>query len=229
MRNLKLSPSLLDAYRLYLSMDWQTDGKLQSSIRREFRGNAATDLGHGLHNMFENCATTSKGELVGVAESGTVYQFGESFREHVQAYADLKPIHELWSTKEIEYGGRTIRINMRCDGLKGLDLLEIKSTSQINYEKFYESVQWKAYMWSFGSHSVTYMVYAPAKPDRETGVIELRDYAYYTIPRPKDFNATVRNEILPLIAGLIDYCENNNLMDYITQETKNENHEQPRN
>lgn len=221
MRKLKVSPSLVGSYGLYLDNDWMTDEKLQSSIRREFSGNAATSLGTAVHHMFEFCQEAKDGmSLEGVNEQGENVVFGESWREHVYAYAEINPIHEVWATKEIELNGDQVQINMRCDGLKGLDLFEIKSTSSISYEKFYESPQWKFYMWAFGSQSVTYMVYAPSKPDRFTGVVELRDYAYFEIPRPMDFDRVVSADLMPLIAGLIDYCENNNLMAYITQETK---------
>jgi len=224
-RNLRISPSKIGSYALYLSQDWMTDERFQEGLTGKFEGNEATSLGTALHHMFENCSEQRLSKTpFGINEQGEKVFFSADYLPHLEAYHEIDPIHEMWGRKTIEIGGDSIEINTRCDGIKGLDLFEIKTTkSTISYDSYADSTQWKFYMWIYESEAVTYMVYVPRK-SKEGPYMELMNHAYFTIPRPMDFESVVSKDILPLIAGFIGYCENNNLMSYITQEKRNANY-----
>ena len=223
MIELRISPSLIQSYNHYRTQDWMDDEKLQSSIRREFKGNAATDLGTAFHEMLEYHVVNPNKKIlpVGFHDNGNVL-FTEDTEEYVRAYRDLDPLVEVSNTKYVQLGKYEVQINMRCDSMKGLRLFELKTTSTtISYDKYYDSNQWMIYLWAYEAVSITYMVYRLKKVNA-ADFYSVVDYAEFTMSRPDDIEKLINDSVKPNIRGLIDYCETHNLMEFLSRDRKNE-------
>lgn len=213
---LRISPSLAQSYANYMAYDWMTEQKLIDAITKKFKGNAATDLGTAFHEMLEYHVVNPNKKIVpvGFHDNGNVL-FNEDTEEYVRAYRELDPLVEVWNTKYVQLGKYEVQINMRCDGMKGLDLLEIKTTSgSIDYSNYYPSLQWMIYLWAYKANSITYFVYKLGYP-RGSTICEIRDHAEFKMVRPSNIEKLIDNNVMPNIIGLIDFCKQKGLMDWL--------------
>jgi hypothetical protein len=200
-----------------------TDERFQSNLTSKFKGNEITSIGSAFHELFENAdkhlayAGNFFGHHNEPAFPSPVEFERQSVLPHLEEYASRKACNEVWNTKVFDVDGDEIQMNMRIDGMYGLTIIDFKTTfkQMSSYEKFSSSAQGKIYPWAYGAEAIVFKQFKLATD--QLGIHRVVDHAEYTIPVAVDKDKLLAEEIKPLIRGLVEYCENNNLINHIQQ------------
>lgn len=166
----KLSPSRLEAYRLFRCTDWMTEERLLEQLKGDFVETPQMRLGTAFHEVLEN-----KGRQKNEAE----YRFNN---DDIQlCFGDIiendQLLHEVSGSKLLTLGPNdAVKINTRADAVWGNKLYEFKTTeSNIFPQKYIDSCQWKFCMYALDLKCAEYRI-AQLAYSEEKNVWRIKNY-----------------------------------------------------
>ncbi len=191
-----------------------TEEEVIKSIKREKKWSPEMQFGTALHAVMEYGAEpflqpdgTYYFEITGMPGyvSATYEEIQEADKFH-KAHPNMT--HEVGVEYRTKIEGQDVVIRGRFDGLEGMILHEHKTTTNVpKYETYKDSLQWQIYLLGSNAYMVCYNVLAyTKKPPRKT---TLYQYTYQRYPG-------IENNVDSWIRELIEFCKDQNLMDYIT-------------
>jgi hypothetical protein len=155
MKRLKISPSLLEQYRIVRAGMYNTTVQtLFDYIKKEYKPNEATSRGTAYHRLIEEGGhkfQVPSGYEVYEKELNRTWKFTDAaalpaLQAH-ETYKDM--VREAWGSYETKVNGVDIFMRCRYDGLEGLDIHEFKTSKNAQkYSDFYGSMQWRCYLLS---------------------------------------------------------------------------------
>jgi len=193
---IRVSPSLLESYRLFMSEDWFTVEKMDDAIVGEFVPNRPIRLGQAYHHMLEHWRKY-KGKGVVVID-GFALDFDGCMFPNFDLMND-SAVFEVYGKKNLDTSYGLVSVASKADCLMGNQLIEVKTTEKYySYEKYADSAQWKLCAWVFGFERVNYRV---QKLKDQGGYIECIQFDDI----PLVFSPSLESDIVDLIHGLIGY------------------------
>lgn len=145
---LKLTPSRLESYRLFMTEDWMTEQKLVEDLRG-FKETPQMRLGSAFHELVEK----------GHNHSYPEYSFCKlPENEHLKQLSSTDMIHEISARRSMIIDGQEVVISTRADGAIGNKLLELKTTeNSLQMNKYANSCQWRFCLWAMGLPFIEYL------------------------------------------------------------------------
>lgn len=156
---LKISPTLLERYRLARQGMYNLDGSaVIEYLTKDFEMSWQASRGIAYHEMLEHgperyAAIGPDGEILGYKvpepQFETTWEFEPAAVEPLQAarleYKHM--IHETWAEFDIEAAGYQVKIRYKIDGLDGLIAREFKTKSRKpKVSEYADGIQWKVYL-----------------------------------------------------------------------------------
>lgn len=218
MRRLKLSPSIIEAFRKARLYDNPVE-EIISLLTGEYKPNKHTSLGTAYHSIIQH------GESVGTwddglfnvyeAEFSALWAFEPKAVEAALAFRDkYRMVHEVKASLEFETRGRTIVSPMRVDGIQGALIHEIKTkTGQApDYESYLASVQWRMYLSALpNANRVLYTVFELKPNKKDERIIGLKEVHQYAFQRCKSDDSYIHENV----NELLHFCELHGLLGHL--------------
>ena len=205
----RISPTLMDAFRIFRDEEYKTEQDLQAAIRKEFVPTPKMAAGKAFHKIKD-------GEEGIVYDGAKATVDGMTFRGVMAGDENL--IKEIKIVPTINTNRGMARMPMVADGIWGNTITEYKTTySYIDVLRYADSMQWRCYLWGFSAEKVIYDIYYLGED--KSGIWSIKDNQRI------DFCPYARMEadIKHVIVDLIDYCEPRWMLKYITEEGTNDN------
>ena len=202
---IKISPSLLDTYRVaYHGLYGRDHTAIDNYITKPWEVTEPQSKGTAYHALIEQgpeCFRDGDTYRVFEKQLGQTWEFSP---QAVQPVIELQPLlqgmtFETWGRNEIRLNGYTIRQNMRYDGLKPHELHEFKTRSRTpKYDDYWKSLQWQCYLLSLPDcERVHYHVFTLNKKNTKC------EYTPLVFDRYPEMEANV----MEYLTGLLNYLE----------------------
>jgi len=208
---LRLSATLLDSYRYYVDGIKSVD-QLAQDVIGDVTPTPAMQLGRAFHEVFEN-----PNLYMEVYDGAGVYHtdYADFDAEAVdKALGDIwqqKPLKEV-KTEDLvlQTGMGPIRVVCKADALLGLEGFEIKTRDKTFYpERFFEALQWKAYVIGFGLNKISYRL-VQLKLIKGVDIWTVKDvHTLPLYPYPK-----ITQDVTEAACGLARFIEQQELQEY---------------
>ncbi len=201
----RISPTLLEAFRIFREEEYKTEADLQFTIRKDGVPTLKMAVGSAFHKI------KAMDERVVYSEDGC------SLVDHIM-FRGIPPstdemIREIKIVPTIETNRGIVRVPMIADGIWGNTITEYKTTfSYIDVLRYADSIQWRCYLWGFSAEKADYDIYF--LEEDKFGIWEIKDNQQIDFcPYRK-----MEDDIKGIIVDLIDYCETRGMIKYITEE-----------
>ena len=215
---IRVSPSLLESFRLFMTEEWMTVERMREAITGDFTPSPQILLGTAYHHMLEeftdthemyfNIGNPSDEEML-VTQDGYTFAY-EACVEPVADFLRAGCVHEVYGISEIETRHGVVSVSTRADAVHGNIGGEWKTTEQsIQVAKYMDSVQWKLCCYTLGLKAMDYrIVRLEQRPDlawtvRESDAIQCV------------FSQSHMDEVIDLIDGLIEFHKAQGLEAYL--------------
>lgn len=215
---IRVSPSLLESYRLFMTEEWFTVERMREAITGKFEPTPQILLGQAYHKMLENFTSVHEMHLVHgnpTSAEMTVTQDGFTFAyeacvEPVADFLRANAVHEVYGTMEIRTQFGVVSVATKADAVWGNIGGEWKTTeSAIQLAKYMDSVQWKLCAWTLGLRAIDYRIMRMEQ--REDGVWTVADSNSVQCI----WSDSLKAEVLDLIHGLIEFHHAQDLRAYL--------------
>jgi hypothetical protein len=228
---IRISPSLLEAYRLYLNDSetvWFTTEKLVNQIKGDFVLTPPIKLGMAYHAMLEDNTDAHEAYFNGASGErmltawGIVDKRAEKLERYQFDYVKcIEPVsdflrspacvHEVkgYKTFTTDYG--EVSVATKADAVVGNIGGEWKTTEKyIQIMNYYDSVQWKLTAWALNLVAIDYRVIQLVKI-KDTGIWTVKNYDAIQCV----WSDSLMAEIITLVNGLIDFHHTQGLEHYL--------------
>ena len=229
---LKISPSTLESFRSFKEEKFEgteyqvTLEKMIKIIKRERQYSLAMTKGSALHELLEQGTekyAQPDGSVIVSTEDSQKVHFVPYIKRVVDRYRQLHPdmMHEIPLHLTMNVMGYEVRSNMRLDGLEYAPsvIYDFKTSSkaygQVTEYQYYDSVQWRMYLLACDDVDIfQYDIFHFQQnvPD----AIRPLEYYNFQFNREIDMEQIVGDWMM----GYIRFCEQHNLLDYITLNVK---------
>lgn len=211
---LKVTPSGLEGFRLYLSDAddvWFNTQKLIEDITGEFQETELMQRGTAWHKLIEDAPNTPYPEVAEV--NGYRFDTDKSLRI-VRDWLSVPAVHECWGERTLDIPGLgTIVVRTKADAVYGNMGGEWKSSGKPPkaHEKFCDSVQWRLCCWALHLRSIDYRAV-------QLGTDKGSDIYY---PKAMDYDQFIFNErfemprLVALIRRYVQFYRDHDLMKYM--------------
>lgn len=215
---IRVSPSLLESYRLFTCEDWFTVEKIEEAITRKFTPTPQVLLGSAYHGMLEHQTTThetyfaagnpGEGEML-ATENGYTFAY-EPCIEPVSDFLRAGCVHEVRAATTLQSRFGEVSIATMADAVHGNIGGEWKTTEKsIQLAKYMDSVQWKLCCHVLGLKAMDYRIVQLIQ--REDNVWTVKNWDGVQLL----FSPSHMDEVMSLIDGLIGLCQDQGWMDYL--------------
>lgn len=215
---IRLSPSLLESYRLFRTEEWFTTEKMVESITGDFKPTPQILLGRAYHKMLENY--TSLHEMYFAYgcphdQEMTANQDGFTFAYEpcvapVADFLKAHAVHEVYGTKELQTGHGLVSIATKADAVWGNLGGEWKTTeSAIQIQKYMDSAQWKLCAWALGLKAIDYRILRLEQRADEVWTVADSDAIQCV------WSDSLLADLVDLADGLIDFHKTQGLDKYL--------------
>lgn len=172
---MKVSVTTLDTFRKYLTTDYVSFDDLMASILGTVQENRAMQIGIALHNALESAAYMDTYCLM---NNGFTFLFGD-----IDDYIVQSTAREIKTTCEIE----GITVVGKADTIHGTTIIDHKTTSRFDIDRYFDSVQWRLYLQLFNCNKFVYQVFEiePSDDEEKYDVIRIKDvhrFSFYRYP-----------------------------------------------
>lgn len=207
MSPLRVSPSLLESYRLYATGEWMSLQDIEGRIKREpITPTPEMRLGTAFHAIAEHADILTEGcyEMDGFLFDAP----------SVNAALALLPrgVCEVPCSRILKVGSDPVLIGGRIDRVAGEVAWELKTkTKPFEPERFADSLQWQCYAWMLGVPQVRYLLVELTESGDKWAVRNadtLGLYAYL------DMESTLRQ----WTALLLNHAQQRDLLSYLNRE-----------
>lgn len=211
---LRISATLLESFRLWMTEDWFKEEDLIAKIKGEFQWTPKMRLGTAYHA----CLERPQRALSGYYEQDGFRFTGEAV-ESMLGHIDPSGVFEVKTTKAIliaEPLFSEVILVAKCDHIVGSWISEFKTTlDSFDAEKYMASVQWKLMAWLFDVTQITYHV-ALLTEDEQQNEIGLRSIESLNVfPYP-----ALESECRELVRDFVDYLHRKGLDGWLRQKPK---------
>lgn len=215
---IRVSPSLLESYRLFLTEDWFTVEKMRDDISKEFTPTPQIMLGNAYHKMVENFTNAHEmyaehgnpGEKpMLVEQDGYLFQY-EPCTEPVRDFLDARCVHEVYGRRNLTTRFGEVSVATKADAVHGNVGGEWKTTEKsIQIRKYMDSVQWKLCCWALHLRAIDYRIVKLKQTDDGSWTVVDSDQIQML------WCDSLMDEIIWLIDGLIDFHHTQELSEYL--------------
>jgi len=198
---IRISTTHIESFRQY-SGGLLEEETFLARLRRERPPTREMQLGTAFHSILENpteCYSIDKDVYIA---DGIEYQ-GEIIRRCIEFLpTSTTAIAELKETKIYDLGGELVEVVGKVDSIDGLIITEYKTCwGGFNFDKYYESCQWKFYIDIFGAMAVNYNVFCFY--DSKRSGIQLKSVERFVMPVYHGMN----QHIELLLKQFVDYIK----------------------
>ncbi len=225
---LRLSITTLESFRLFQTTEWMTEERLLDQLTGKFESNPAMTFGSAYHRLIEKGFEIENGLTTGFSAEypdQPKIDFLNVSDKITQPALDFRLKHPLISNeykvvKNLDILGHEIQLVAKCDGLEGAIIHEHKTTPNVDYDKYYNSYQWRFYCDIFGLDIVQYNVFElvgsaykmkKATNDQEfineIESVELQEFQMFNYP-------DLHKDCEALLIGFIQFIELKELASY---------------
>lgn len=218
---LRLSPSLIDSYRYWRSIEDEDRAaaslaELLASIRREESPpTEAMVRGTAWHRALEE-SDDHHGDVVEVEERGHRFRFNAA--EVAMIRAQLPKVTSLELRGRLELPEVGVVLYLRTDGVVGNTIHEHKTATRPDLDRYTHSAQWRAYLLAFDCRVVVYHV-VQLVHSRKADIWQLKDYLpfrQYHYPR-------MRQDLCGQAAELAAFVRSQGLTEFREETPSNAN------
>jgi len=208
---LRISATMLESFRLWMTEDWMKEEDLIAKIKGEFAWTPAMRLGTAYHA----CVERPQRALSGYYEMDG-FRFTAEAVESMLGKIEPSGLFEVKTTKAILIAQPVfseVILVAKCDHIAGAWISEFKTTlDAFDSEKYMASAQWKLMTWLFDAAQVTYHV-AVLDEDVKRNEIGLKSIESLNVfPYP-----ALEEECRELVRDFVDYLHKKNLDAYLRQ------------
>lgn len=215
---IRITPSLLESFRLYLTEEWFTTEKMVEAITGDFVPTPQIRLGQAYHKMIEDHASVHEmyfkhgnpheQEML-VSQDGYKFAY-EPCIQPVRDFLEAGCQQEVYGTRILETAHGPVSIATKADAVWGNMGGEWKTTEKpIQIQKYMESVQWKLCAWALHLRSMDYRVIQLF--EREDQVWDVKNYEAVQMI----WSESLMKEVIWIINGLIDFHFSQGLSEYL--------------
>src|ERR1043165_6305385 len=203
---MRVSATLLESFRLYLTEEWKTEASLIESIQGVFVPSPQMELGTAWHAVLE---TPDRFKVDGgywLQHHGVDYRCDDATMAPLLALIDRRGVFEVKATTEVD--GHTLVA--QADLLAGATIHEFKTTlSTFDAEKYADSYQWRVMSLVFQPAQITYHV--ASLDDHGNSVVELKSLDSVNLyPYPG-----LEQDVRDLLRDFVGYVERKGLSEYV--------------
>ena len=205
----RLSPTLLDGYRLYCEQDWMSLPDIEARIRREpMVPTPAMRLGAAFHGIAEGQWTDGDGACYRIDRFVFDAPSVDGTLQRIPSGTSEVPCARIMDSTI--YG--PVQLSGRVDRLVGLTPWEIKTKTEIlDPERYADSLQWLAYAWMLGVREVRYLL---VQLEEKGGIWRVKDADTMTLYAPDDPTTILRL----WIERLMTHAERRGLLEHLNRE-----------
>jgi len=171
---MRISVTDLDQLAYYRQSE---DMELQEIIdrleRKDFVKSRAMQVGTAWHSVLE---TAIYGDLISIERDGV--RFAVKF----DTALELPELAEVKGEKSYVIDGMDVVLSGRVDCLTGLLIQDHKATGRPDPERYFESMQWRAYLTIFGADVFEYFLWHVDADKDPVPVLDLHRFKLYRYP-----------------------------------------------
>lgn len=180
MRDLRISVTTLEQFRLYLKDTFVTEESLLASIRGEFKPTRPMLLGTAFHAILETPNECRRGDGTYTAE-GIV--FPADVVEPCLEVFDRSGVFEVKLPKVYHVDGREMTVVAKADQLVGRESVENKTKWSAFYiDNYMDSYQWRFYLDIFEASRVKYNVFCISENAGGFRLNSIEQFSMYPYP-----------------------------------------------
>ena len=215
--SIKVSPSLLETFRKYYVGAFNgfiTEDKVIDAILRRTVWSDEMTFGSAFHAIIEEGATKYYNETTGkyhIKAEGMQKELVLDYLEikealiHRNKYPSM--VHEIPCQLKMYVDGFDVLINMRIDGMNGLDAHEHKTTSkEPKIDQYQDSVQWRCYFLAADPNKVQYNIFQYTE-DETTHRLNIQPYEFTFYDYP-----ALESDVKKWISLFITFCRTKGLL-----------------
>src|SRR5262252_1328296 len=213
---MRVATTLLEQFRLWSTQgdnEWMPESELLAAIRHEpEKPKDAVLLGQAFHKVLEKPYESWEPVMNGYS---TKVHDGETWRTFFFAAdvmvpaldrIDKRAVPEVKTTRE--YG--PVTVVAKADVLLGTGIIEYKTkTTAFDFDRYWESLQWRFYLDVFGASSVTYHVFLLGEGKDGIELRDIVDFRLYPYP-------TLHKDCVDAVRRFIDYVDQRGLREFLT-------------
>ena len=201
---MRISATVLESFRLYLSEDWFDEADLIASIKREPITAVRVQRGLAFHSILE---TPEAYRVAGGYRCGG-FSFGDDVMQPVLDQIDRRGVFEVKAT--VPCDGHTLVC--RADQILGAHVYEWKCTeSSFDPDKYLDSLQWRVIALALEPLAITYRVACVAED--QAGVLSLKALEHVTAyPYPG-----LHDDVRVMVRAFADYARIRRLEAYLAE------------
>lgn len=174
---MRITPTELDQIVWFKRLEDMTLEDLVSRLRREAPPNRAMEMGTAWHSVLEHPPSDSL---------SVVERDGYTFVIECDAEVTLPQIREIRSSSTYDVDGVPVTLDGGVDGITGNVVTDHKLTSRPDPEKYFGSMQWRAYLDIYEADVFEYVLYH-AKDEGERIIIrDVQPFRLYRYPGMRD-------------------------------------------
>lgn len=203
----RLTPSLLDSFRLYHEADFMSLADLESRIKGEpMTPTPAMLLGAAFHKIAEGAAVTE----------GDRYSVDGFLFDKDSTDAALLPItdgiSEVWCSRVLDHVLHTPLLRGRVDRILGATPWEIKTKDkELDPEHYAASLQWQCYLYMLGAEECRYLL---VRLEESKDCWRVRD----ADPLPLFRYCGMEEYVNEWATRMMHFCESRGLLPYLNKE-----------
>lgn len=193
MDTLRCSATELDAFARWRDDEEAELEPLLAQLRRQAEPNEAMLAGHALHTALEHA---QPGEFDRLEAEGYTFLFPNA------AEVRLPDIREVKGERVYIVAGCAVTLVGKVDALHGTVVIDHKTTSSFEAEKFLSTYQWRVYLDVFDAHCFIWLVFEmhEAKDaERTYEVRQVHPLAQYRYP-------AMREDVERLLAEFVEFA-----------------------
>lgn len=204
---LRVSPTMLESYRLYRAAEFISTEEMEARIRREYaEPSEAQRIGTAFHACLEGVA-----ELLGDGVEVPMYLYDGLLFDSVTVDGARKGLDgalpEVPGEAHLTVDGYVVRLGGRADYVRGSHLWDIKSSLKpIAPERPADSMQWRCYHLIYGATRITYRHCQLAESE---GIYSVRDWHDVTLyPYPG-----IHRDVEAALRGLLEFARGRGILE----------------
>ena len=218
---LKIAVTTIESFRKYLIGSIEEEDLLKR-IRGEFTPSRYMDLGSAFHDILEKADERFIPDR-NVFKAKNGIEFDEDIIRRCYKAINHEAIFEVKATKVYDINNEPIEVVAKVDQILGNYIYENKTCWGVfDFEKYFNSCQWKFYLDIFEADRVFYNVFCLS--DKVNG-IELRNIEQFSFNRYPD----IKNDLNYLLHAFLEFIHSRSLEVYFQNEIYNYNKDQKMN
>ena len=170
---MRVSVTTLDTFKKYLTTDYVSFDDLIASILGTLQENRAMQIGSAFHSALEHARYMESYCLI---NKGITFLCGD-----VDEYVIQSTAREIKTTCDIE----GVTVVGKADTIHGTTVIDHKTTSRLDIERYFDSVQWRLYLQLFNCNKFIYQVFEIETSDdaEKYDVIRIKDIHHFSFFR----------------------------------------------